>query len=290
MIRSAFRRAAAAILSRTPHFKGKGRVTLLIDRLVTDSSDPASYIVAGTLNGGRPFSFDLRAWGQKFAFYYGEWELQHVRALRRLYRGATFLDIGSSIGLYPVSLGREIAARGGSIISVEPVPLNSRRQRINLRLNDLESLVTLLEVGLGSQDGELRMRVDPAGADNNALIAADGGVAVPIRRLDDVLAELGWPEVTLIKMDIEGYEPEVIAGAHETIRRTRPVIFAEFHRRRMAINGFTMESSWSFLRSCGYRCFRLHAGTFEQLDDPGTIQDLYFLPEGTDARGINSGS
>ncbi|HYR29848.1 MAG TPA: hypothetical protein VEU30_15365, partial [Thermoanaerobaculia bacterium] len=99
-IRSALRRAAAAILSRTPRFKGKGRITLLIDRLVTDSSDPASYVAVGRLNGGRPFSCDLRAWGQKFAFYYGEWELPHVRMLRRLYRGGTFLDIGSSIGLY----------------------------------------------------------------------------------------------------------------------------------------------------------------------------------------------
>jgi FkbM family methyltransferase len=277
-IRSRLRKAAASILTALPGFRGKGRITLLIDRLVTNSSDPESYTAVGALNDGAAFSFDLRPWGQKFAFYYGEWELAHVRALRRLYRGGTFLDIGSSIGLYPVSLGREILARNGSIISVEPVPLNLRRQRVNLHLNGIEHLVTILEVGLGSTDGELRMRTDRGGADNNALIAADGDLAVAIRRLDDVLAELGSPPITLIKMDVEGFEPEVIAGGQETIRRDRPVIFAEFHRGRMAINRFSMDPPWQFLMSCGYRCFLLRGDRFEPLDGPGDFENLYFIP------------
>lgn len=279
-MRRAARKLIARILSALPRFKGKGRVTLILDRLVTNSSDPESYLTVGALNGGRPFSFDLRAWGQKFAYYYGEWELPHVRALRRLYRGGVFLDVGSSLGLYPVSLGREIAARGGSILSVEPVPFNLARQRINLRLNGLEPLVTILEIGLGSADGELRMRVDRTGADNNALITKDGALSVPIHRLDDVMAELGWPNVTLIKMDVEGFEPEVIAGGRETIRRTLPVVFAEFNRERMRINGTTMEESWSFLMSCGYRCYRLVRDRFEPVDAPRELQDLYFIPNG----------
>ena len=70
-----------------------------------------------------------------------------------------------------------------------------------------------------------------------------------------------------------------IAGGRETIRRNLPVILAEFNRERMAINGFTMDESWTFLKSCGYRCYRLHEGRLELLDDPGTVQDLYFVPE-----------
>lgn len=282
------RNAAARVLSAIPRFKGKGRITLLLDRMLTDSNDPSSYIATGSLNSGRAFSFDLRAWGQKFAFYYGEWELQHVEALRGLYQGGTFLDIGSSLGLYPVSLGREVEAQGGSIISIEPVPLNVNRQRHNLRLNDIESLVTLLPIGLGAANGEVRMCLDQSGADNNAIVTTDGELVVPIRPLDDVIAELGWPDITLIKMDVEGYEPEVIAGGRETIRRTLPVIFAEFNRERMRINGTTMDESWQFLMSCGYTCYRLHAGHFELLDDPREFQDLYFLPKNSSHDRITS--
>jgi FkbM family methyltransferase len=279
-VRSLLRSAAAKMLSSIPQFKGKGRITLLIDRLLTNERDPASYITTGTLNGGRRFSFDLRPWGQKFAFYYGEWELPHVEALRRFYRGGVFLDIGSSIGLYPVSLGREVAVKGGSIISIEPVAVNYERQKRNLQLNGLEPLVTLVTVGLGAADGEVRMSMDPLRADNNALVSANGDIAVRIARLDDVIAELGWPQITLIKMDVEGFEPEIITGGRETIRRTLPLIFAEFNRERMRINGTTMDDSWIFLTSCSYACYRLLAGRFEQLREPGEVQDLYFIPPG----------
>jgi FkbM family methyltransferase len=277
-IRSALRRVAAAVLSTLPRFRGKGRITLLIDRLVTNSDDPRSYITVGRVNGGGVMSFDLRGWGQKFAFYYGEWEPAHVRALRRLYRGGTFLDIGSSLGLYPVSLGRDVAACGGRIVAVEPVPLNLERQAVNLRLNGLESLVTVLPVGLGSADGELRISVDPTGADNNALISVEGNAVVPIRRLDDVVAELGIDDITLIKIDVEGFEPEVLKGGRETIRHMLPVIFAEFNRERMRINGFTMDESWDFLGSCGYRAYRLIGDRFEEVTAPGELEDLYFIP------------
>lgn len=279
-IRSGLRSVAAAFLSSIPAFAGKGRITLLIDRLLTNSRDPRSYVAVGRLNGGRKFSFDLRPWGQKFAFYYGRWELPHVQALRRLYRGGIFLDIGSSIGLYPVSLAEELKALGGSVISIEPVAANLARQEVNLRLNGIENLVTILPIGLGARPGELRMRVDPLGADNNALIATDGTLSVPIRLLDDVMADLKFPKIVLIKMDVEGFEPEIIAGAHETIRRSLPIIFAEFNRERMAINGTTMDEPWTFLRSCGYTCHRLQESRFERLDEPGRFEDLYFMPPG----------
>jgi FkbM family methyltransferase len=254
-------------------------MALSLDWMLTNQRDPESYIALGLINGDRAFSFDLRPWGQKFAFYYREWELPHVEALRRLYRGGVFLDIGSSIGLYPVSLGREIVRAGGSIVSIEPAPGNVSRQRANLALNGLEEVVTLLEVGLGSSPGDLKLRIDPSGADNNAIISVDGSLSIPIRRLDDVLTDLGWPCVTLIKMDVEGWEPEVIAGGRESIRRDMPIIFAEFCRERMRINHFSMRDSWTFLQECGYRCFRLARGRFEPLESPGEFEDLYFIPE-----------
>jgi FkbM family methyltransferase len=277
-MRSSVRRAGAAVLSRVPSFRGKGRITLLIDRLLTNTSDPASYIAYGHLNGGRPFIFDLRAWGPKFAFYYREWEKDHVQALRRLYRGGTFLDIGSSIGLYPVSLGREVEKLGGSIISIEPVPLNRERQLSNLRMAGCEALVTIIAVALGSAPGELRMWTDPAGADNNAFMTKHGDTTVPVRRLDDVMRDRDWPDITLIKMDVEGYEPEIIAGGRETITRTRPTLFAEFNRERMQINGFSMDEAWSFLMSCGYACYRLASQRFERLHEPSSVENLYFIP------------
>src|SRR4029079_6489775 len=97
---SKIRSLMPACLGSMPAFRGKGRITLLLDRVLTDIRDPRSYEVIGDLNDGVPFNFDLRPWGQKFAYYYREWEREYINILRRMYNGGVFLDVGSSLGLY----------------------------------------------------------------------------------------------------------------------------------------------------------------------------------------------
>jgi len=270
-----------AALGSIPAFKGKGRITLLLDRVLTDVRNPRSYQVTGCLNNGVRFNFDLRPWGQKFAYYYREWEGEHINVLRRLYSGDVFLDVGSSLGLYVVSMGKAVRSFGGSIISVEPVPFNLERQKRNVSLNNLEDLVTYVQCALGSERALVRLKADPLEADNNAFIAHEGGIEVVVSRLDDLVAETDWGRIGTIKMDVEGYEPMVIEGARETIRRDRPVILAEFCRERMDINGFSMERTWEFLvDDLNYRCFRLSLRDkkLHLLESAGLLENLFFIP------------
>ncbi len=270
----------AAGLAATPSFRGKGRLVLFLDGILTDPTSPASYLVEGELNGGVRFCFDLRAWGQKFAFYYRRWEHEYVRMVNRLYRGGVFLDIGSSLGLYPVCMGGAVRARGERIISVEPVENNLDRQRINVALNGLEDLVTFVPVALGDRVGVLRIRTDPTGADNNAVVTEEGDIEVPVRRLDGIMEEIGRPEVGFVKMDVEGYEPSVLRGATEILARDRPFLLAEFNRERMAVNGFDMGDSWELLHGFGYECYALREGrnALRLLDTPSDVENLFFLP------------
>ncbi|HEY2090743.1 MAG TPA: FkbM family methyltransferase [Thermoanaerobaculia bacterium] len=279
MTRNALRSVVAATIARLPDARGRGRLTLLLDRLLTDATDPRSYETTGELNGGFRFAFDLRPWGQKFAYYYRSWEADYVRALRGLYRGGRFVDVGSSLGLYVVSLSDLVRAAGGRIASIEPIPFNKHRQEVNVRLNGIEDLVDYADVALGAEPGRVFLAVDPAHADNNAFISTEGDVEVPVVTLDQLCRDRGWSGIGAIKMDVEGYEPKVIEGGRETIERERPPILAEFNRERMAINGFTIDDSWSFLHRVGYRAFRLDRGKLVPLDDPGQHQNLFFVPK-----------
>lgn len=269
-------------LGSVPEFKGKGRMTLLLDRVFTNSRDPRSYEVIGDLNDGVQFNFDLRPWGQKFAYYYREWERQYIDVFRKLYSGGAFLDVGSSLGLYVVCMGDAVRRLDGSIISVEPVPFNLERQKKNVALNHFESLVTYVKCALGSERASVRIKIDPLQADNNAFIAEEGGLEIDILPLDILVAENKWGRIGAVKIDVEGYEPMVIEGARETIRRDRPVIFAEFCRERMEINGFSMGSTWKFLvDDLGYRCFRLSMGDnkLHSVESPGILENLFFIPK-----------
>jgi len=260
-------------------FRGKGRLLLLADACLTDPSDADSYMVVDTINSLARFRFDLRPWGQKFAYYYGEMEREYILAVRELYRGGVFVDVGSSLGLYVVCLGDLVAADGASMISIEPVAQNLARQKDNVDLNRYQQLVSYHQVALGSAAGELRISFDAESGDNNAIIGVHGGMTVPVTTLDRLAIESGCGRIGLIKIDVEGYEPEVVAGARETIQRDRPVVLAEFNRERMAINGFDMAPSWAFFIDCGYRAYRLSAGKLVPLPQPGTVENIFFVPD-----------
>jgi FkbM family methyltransferase len=279
--RDAVRSAVAAGIALLPDVRGRGRVTLFIDRLLTNPNDPRSYETIGRINGGFRFAFDLRPWGQKFAYYYRSWEPDYVATLRTLYSGGWFVDVGSSLGLYVVSLSDLVRAARGRIASIEPVPFNKRRQEVNVRLNGIEDLVEYADVALGAEPGSVFLAVDPTHADNNAFISREGDVEVPVVTLDQLCRDRGWRGIGAIKMDLEGYEPRVIEGGRETIARERPPILAEFNRERMAINGFTIDDSWNFLGSLGYRAFRLERAHLIAIDAPERHQNLFFVPEGT---------
>lgn len=280
--RNAVRKYFTAVTSRLPNVRGRGRMVMLVDRFLTDYTDRGSYITVGTLNRNGLFEFDLRAWGQNFAFYYRSWEEEYVDLMRRLYSGGIFIDVGSSLGLYVVGLAQVVRAHQGRIISIEPVLFNLQRQMYNVRLNVAGDLVNYVSDAVGSHSGSAKIRADPTRADNNALIADDGTINVTVVRLDDIVQQYAPEKIGMIKMDIEGYEPLAIEGARKTLREHQPIVLAECNRERMSINGLSMDDVWSVMRhEIGYRCYWLDTckATLVPLDDPGETENILFCPQ-----------
>lgn len=277
------RRAMAHVTAQMPWFRGKGRIVRALDRLVTDDSDADSYIAETTINGDLRMRLDMRVLTQLFAYYYGGLERELVAMGRQLYRPGLAIDIGGSIGLWAVALGLEAQKRGGRVVTCEPVPHHVARLRENLALNGLQALVEVHPIALGAEQGTVSLRAGSADIADNAVITTEGEVhaTAPLERLDDYAAEHGWRDVTFIKIDTEGYDPHVIAGGAELIRRDRPVIVAELLRSRLATYGSTMDSVWELLvRELGYHCYRVERGRLVELGAPGDHENLFFLPSG----------
>lgn len=120
------------------------------------------------------------------------------------------VDVGAHIGNHSLYLA---AVCGLQVVAFEPSTVE--RLRANVELNDLGGQVRLepfalgADLGWATEVGKGRLEV--------------GAGEVPVRRLDDY-ALVG---VSLIKIDVEDMEPSVLRGGEETIRRERPVIFAE---------------------------------------------------------------
>jgi FkbM family methyltransferase len=150
------------------------------------------------------------------------WE-RHVVDLLEQYiePGTVVVEVGAHIGTHTVTIAR-LLGPWGRIYAFEPQRKMYRELHHNLALNGLTNAV-ILRYAVGSEDGRIvEMTPAPPGNEGATRIGS-GGDRVELRTLDS----FGFERVSLIKIDVEHYENEVLDGAVETIRRNRPVILIE---------------------------------------------------------------
>lgn len=118
-----------------------------------------------------------------------------------------FIDAGANIGVYTV-LASGVA--GARTIAFEPGEFAYQYLTSNIRLNDLSALVTARNMALGKQEGKIRFTAG-LGTENHVIQDKNpaAGVEVLLTTLDAQLKEL---EPAVIKIDVEGFEQDVVAG------------------------------------------------------------------------------
>ena len=143
------------------------------------------------------------------------------------------LDVGANIGLAALALAPLLPQ--GRILAVEPSPATAAALRRTLALNALEGRVAVEAVALGAVPGEAEFHAARHSAGAHLLEAGTLGGAglprlrVPVDTVDALVARHRLGRLDLIKIDVEGFETEVLDGAAATLARFRPVVFAEFN-------------------------------------------------------------
>ncbi len=173
-----------------------------------------------------------QAWTAAFTGSYDKAEQRLLTSF--IEPGTLVLDIGACFGLWTVPLAIAAQGFGGRLISFEPVPMNAEALRRNVAANHLSSVVEIHRVALGAEPGEAILNVESVRG-GNAAIGSGGGLEPPgsakatatIVRLDDLcIASSGR---SVIKIDVEGYEMDVLEGGSRFITESRPVILGEFN-------------------------------------------------------------
>lgn len=163
-------------------------------------------------------------------------------------KAGTVLDIGANIGNHTVFFSR-IFER---VISFEPVPRNCWILKANLHINSINN-VQLIEKGLSNKNEKLYISNDDPKDTNNVLSRSDvsgNNNIVDVVRGDDELDKLTYPSpILMIKIDVEGLEPEVIMGLEKTIYTNKPIIYWE------AFNKETVDQFRVLLEKLGYENF-----------------------------------
>jgi FkbM family methyltransferase len=157
-------------------------------------------------------------------YYTGLYEFEEMAfTLHALRPGDRFIDVGAHIGAFSLLAAGVV---GADSLAIEPVPASFTYLQDNLNLNALGGKVRALNVGIAAQAGQLQFTtgkgaangVVPGGAQTLGAQALRPSVEVEVQPLDALAGDFA---PTLLKIDVEGYEREVIAGASKTLADER---------------------------------------------------------------------
>ncbi|MGH9682881.1 MAG: FkbM family methyltransferase [Candidatus Acidiferrales bacterium] len=174
-------------------------------------------------------------------FWLGYWELENQRRFAsRLRAGDVVYDIGAHVGLYTLLSSRKVGSTG-HVYAFEPFPRNADYLRRHVELNHLTNC-TVTEAAVAKSSCFLKF--DPTELDSAGHLSSSGKLSVRATSIDEFASSARSP--TAIKINAEGAEIDVLAGARETIRKFKPLIFLSTHSEELH------RGCWELLLSFGY--------------------------------------
>ena len=197
----------------------------------------------------------------------GSFEPAELAAISRLaLPGTCVIDVGANVGLMALVAAAAVGPTG-SVVAVEPLPVNLVRLAENIQKNRYP-WVQIEPAAAGSETGTATLHVTRDSAYPSLKTPAGGhrvidAIAVSLRTIDNVWRERGMPRVSLLKVDVEGYELDVLRGAATLLKTCRPVVLAESHEEHLgavdallAQHGYQMDtppgfSPWNHLWVAG---------------------------------------
>lgn len=162
------------------------------------------------------------------------------------------LDVGANIGYYSLNFAKK--ASTGSVFSFEPDKKNFQKLIQNIELNEFPNIY-VYQIALGSKNKEVNIeRVDPknSGANRIAVHSRLNTSKVNMMTLDNWSEPFNFKGIDWIKIDVEGWELEVIKGAKKILSSHKPKLFIELSDINLKNYGSSPKKLLELLFSLGY--------------------------------------
>lgn len=193
------------------------------------------------------------------------------------FRGKIIYDVGAHNGMLAMYFARA-AGPAGQVVAWEPLADTFRSLEANLRLNRFENVLAL-PIALGEREERREFYFCSAAAASGTVTGcrpAQAGVDLrageaQVETLDGARQRRSLPPPDWIKIDVEGMEAEVLAGARETLRRYHPQLVVEMHGIGVEAKLANARRVLSMLHWLGYRCRHIETRAEITLGDAGRI-------------------
>ncbi len=260
--------------------KGIRRLSVVLPKVLLPAVERAGKLIIQTLHGVKLLIDPAKDKGVELALYQtGTYEKGTIQLLGDfLKQGSVFMDIGANIGLMS-TIASKIVGEKGRVYAVEANPKTIEVLRHNCAINLCEN-IEILPIAMASEKGSAILyenwNVNRGGA---SLISQgdEHGITVSKERLDDLFS----PDspVHLVKIDVEGFELEVLKGGVDWFKTQQPVFIIEVSTQRSNQEGATPESIMSFVANFGNYSFYKQKGTKERRGKLVSVTSAQDLPE-----------
>jgi FkbM family methyltransferase len=243
---------------------------------------PGKHGTATASVDGRPFIVDPAEMVGRALLYGLPFERHELRTFLSVLRPADIVfDVGANIGLYSFLAANRFPNSPLNVHAFEPNP----RARKMLSANTQRRPTVIVHAkAMGASSGEALFHC----ADDSAFSGlGDTGrekiastTLVPVTTLDAEVESTGVGKVDVVKVDVEGFEPDVVKGARNTFARDdAPLLLIEVAARNLEVRGLSQTVVLTELRDLGYRVYAVdkRLQLLDRLNTPAVLAHQNFL-------------
>jgi len=250
----------------THPFKGSSRLGSLVAKLLTPK--PKGPTLVQTRHGFDIICMDpINDRGVERQLYlYGTYEAGTLSIMEKcLRKGDIFIDVGANIGLMSI-FASQIVGSNGKIYSFEPEPETFAILKKNIEINKIENIY-IYNFALGDKKSKAFIYTNPyAGRGSASLIKPvdqkdSKKYEVSIETLDDFISTHDIKKVRMLKIDVEGWELNVLKGADRLLKSSQaPIISIEYSKFTQAKGGKLLDLYYYILSINNYHIYKLRKG------------------------------
>ena len=144
----------------------------------------------------------------------------------------TFVDVGAHIGRYSILM----AKKGGEVYSFEPISSTFKQLKLNPKANGVLDKIKAYNLALGPKKEKRDIFFNKAKYGEGSLVQGEKGdkETIQVDKLDNIIKKKVEKPV-ILKIDVEGFEYEVLLGAKNFIRKNKPEIIIEIWNQESRI-------------------------------------------------------
>jgi len=192
--------------------------------------------------------------------YFGYEDLSHDFLFGLPLSSDVIFDIGSNIGTTTLPFANVI--KSGTVYSFEPGISNFKRIQENIDLNPtLVNRIKLFNIGFGSEMGKAKLfKVHEYNPGMNRILPNNSFhefEEIEIDTIDNFTKTNSINKLDLIKIDVEGYEFNILKGATAVLRELKPKLFIELDDENLKANGGSAQELILFVSRFNYLCYNI---------------------------------